>query len=152
VARARDAEAAGACFRSERVYRTRVRIHAAVRVHEGLCACVAAFQQGDLALNWLSDAMNDRPYFLWDVPVSDADLRSRLHDPDPDIRAHWQARIMREARFDDVWSYLTLKEILEDWPDIQRHLGRRRSFWEFLLQGWRADGLVPCSAGVKSRI
>ena len=87
--------------------------------------------------------MRDRPYFLWDVPITEAELRERLCDPDADTRAQWQARIMREARYEDVWSYLTLAEILRDWSDIRRHLGRRRAFWEYLLEGWRKDGLLP---------
>lgn len=87
--------------------------------------------------------MSDRPYFLWDVPVTEAELRERLRDPDADIRAQWQGRIMREARYEDVWSYLTLNEILQDWANIRRHLGRRRGLWEYLLEGWRRDGLLP---------
>jgi hypothetical protein len=90
--------------------------------------------------------MRDRPYFLWDVPVTEAELRQRLHHPDPDTRAQWQARIMREARYRDVWKYLTLDEILRDWHDIRRHLGRMRGFWEYLLNGWRKDGLLSPAA------
>jgi len=87
--------------------------------------------------------MSDRPYFIWDVPITDAELRERLQDPDPDTRAQWQGVIMREARFEEVWQYLTLTEILRDWTDIRRHLGRKRPYWEFLLNGWREDGRIP---------
>ncbi len=86
--------------------------------------------------------MRDRPYFLWDVEITEAQLRERLHHADADTRAQWQARIMREARFDEVWQYLTLDEILANWEPIKRHLGRRRAIWEFLLRGWREDGLL----------
>ncbi len=89
--------------------------------------------------------MRDRPYFLWDVPITEAQLRERLRHPDPDTRAQWQAVIMREARYADVWTYLTLDEVLRDWPDIVRHLGRMRGFWEYLLNGWRKDGLLPAA-------
>jgi hypothetical protein len=87
--------------------------------------------------------MSQKPYFLWDVPIGEAELRERLHDGDPDTRAQWEARIMREARFDDVWRYVSLDDVLRDWKHIQRHLGRQRAFWEFLIQGWRDDGLLP---------
>jgi hypothetical protein len=86
--------------------------------------------------------MRDRPYFLWDVDVTEAELRERLSAADPDVRAQWEACVMREARYDDVWRYLSLEQIERDWPQIVRHLGRRRAFWEFLLQGWRDDGLL----------
>lgn len=86
--------------------------------------------------------MRDRPYFLWDVPVTEAELRERLRDPDPRIRAQWQGCVLREARYGDVWRYVSLAEILDNWEQIRRHLGRRRAFWEFLLRGWRQDGLI----------
>jgi hypothetical protein len=86
--------------------------------------------------------MGDRPYFLWDVDVTEPELRERLRVADADARAQWQACVMREARFADVWEYLSLDEIQRDWPSIERHLGRRRAFWQFLLRGWREDGLI----------
>lgn len=87
--------------------------------------------------------MGDKPYFLWDIDVTEEQLRQRLCADDPDARAQWESWIMAEARYDDVWRYLTLEDILRDWPHIQRHLGRKRAFWEFLLRGWRNLGLVP---------
>ena len=87
--------------------------------------------------------MRNRPYFLWDVDVTEAELRERLRHPDPYIRAQWQGAVLREARYADVWRNLSLEEILRDWELIRRHLGRRRAQWEFLLNGWREDGLLP---------
>ena len=84
-----------------------------------------------------------RPYFLWDVEVTEAELLERLQTPDPDARAQWEARVLREARFADVWQYLTLTDILRDWEHIRLHLGRQRAFWDFLLRSWREDGLLP---------
>ncbi len=84
----------------------------------------------------------DKPWFLWDMNVTETEFRSRLRHEDPDIRAQWQGRLLREARFDEVWQYVTLTELLENWSRIQRHLGRMRGFWEFLLRGWRDDGLI----------
>lgn len=83
-----------------------------------------------------------RPYFLWDVDVDEEELRRKLASPDPDARAQWQGWIMAEARFDDVWQYLSLAVIVRDWEHIRRHLGRKRAFWEFLLNRWRARGLL----------
>ena len=90
----------------------------------------------------ISIAMRDRPYFLWDLEVTEATLRERLHHPDARIRAQWQGRVMREARPDEVWAYLTIEEIQRDWEHLERHLGKKRRFWAFLLDGWRADGLL----------
>jgi hypothetical protein len=87
--------------------------------------------------------VQDRPWFLWDLPVTEQEFRTRLRSDDPDIRAQWQGRLLREARFTEVWRYLTLGEVLRDWPRIRRHLGRSRPFWDFLIEGWRSRGLIP---------
>ncbi|MEW5737966.1 MAG: hypothetical protein AB1938_03515 [Myxococcota bacterium] len=45
-----------------------------------------------------------RPWFLWDVEVSDADLRARLRHKDTRPRAVAGAR--------EVWKHVTLREVL----------------------------------------
>ena len=30
-------------------------------------------------------------------------------------------------------------------PRIDRHLGRSRQFWHWLIEGWRTDGLLPAA-------
>lgn len=49
---------------------------------------------------------------------------------------------MREARYQDVWRFLRLDDILAQYDRIRPHLGRSRRFWDFLIQGWREDGLL----------
>lgn len=89
--------------------------------------------------------MDRVPYFLWwdGVEVSEDELLRRLRSPDAAERALWAGRVLREAKYGDVWKYLSLEEILRDWQLIRRNLGRRRAFWDSLLDGWRRDGLLP---------
>ncbi len=87
--------------------------------------------------------MADRPYFLWDVDITDAEFRARLKHPDPAIRAQWQGRLLAQARYREVWDYISVAEILANWDAIQRHLGRSRRSWENLFDAWRAHGLIP---------
>ena len=89
--------------------------------------------------------MSEIPYFLWsdDDQVTGEQLRVLLASDNPQVRCLWAARVMREARFDDVWGFLTLDAVLRDWPLIERHLGRARPFWQWLLNGWREDGVLP---------
>lgn len=84
----------------------------------------------------------ERPWFIWDADISDEELRARLRHPDPRIRAQWQGCVLREGRVDEVWGYVSLDEVLRDWEHIRAHLGRRRAFWEWLLDAWRRDGLL----------
>jgi hypothetical protein len=44
------------------------------------------------------DDPDARPYFLWSEQVTVAELREKLAAPDPDERALWMGRVMREAR------------------------------------------------------
>jgi len=83
------------------------------------------------------------PYFLWDAPMSVAELRARLRSAEPGERVRLLGKILREARDPDVWRFTTLEEIVALWPQLEPHLGRRRQFWKFLLDRWqepRSDG------------
>ncbi|MDQ1348382.1 MAG: hypothetical protein QG573_1756 [Acidobacteriota bacterium] len=82
------------------------------------------------------------PYFLWDEPMSVAELKQRLVTASPPEKARLLGKILREARDTDVWRFTSVQEVVELWPELTRHLGRRRPFWEFLLDGWRRQGLL----------
>ena len=82
------------------------------------------------------------PYFLWDEPMTVAALRQRLADASHPERCRLLGKILREARDTDVWRFTDLREVQALWPDISRHLGRRRPFWEFLFAAWKAERLL----------
>jgi hypothetical protein len=82
------------------------------------------------------------PYFLWDEPMSVAELQCRLLTGSPDERIRLLAKVLREARDTDVWRFTTPHEIVRLWPEISLRLGRRRAFWEFLLARWRKARLL----------
>lgn len=75
-----------------------------------------------------------RPYFLWWTDATVADLRARLADPDPDVRAYWMGALLREANTRDVWLFVDPQMIRGLWDRLQRHLGRSRAMWAYLLQ------------------
>jgi hypothetical protein len=50
-------------------------------------------------------------------------------------------RILREAWDTDVWRFTTPVEVVALWFELQRYLGRRLAFWQFLLERWRDLGL-----------
>jgi hypothetical protein len=88
--------------------------------------------------------MTKVPSFLWwdDVRISEDELREKLRSPDPAERGVWAGRVLREGTLRDVWRFVSVAAILRDWQYIERNLGRRRAFWNYLLDGWRADGLI----------
>jgi hypothetical protein len=81
-----------------------------------------------------------RPYFLWDCDMTLDELRARLADPDPEIRAYLIGKIMRQAKPDDVFTFVSPRTIRELWPQIERHLGSQRDFWTWLFKTWEAQG------------
>lgn len=83
-----------------------------------------------------------RPYFLWDEDVSMDELRARLRGGDESERLRLLAKLLREARDTDVWEFVTPEEVARELPRVAHRLGRRRAFWEFLIEGWRHDGIV----------
>jgi hypothetical protein len=81
-----------------------------------------------------------RPYFLWDCDLTLADFEARLRDPDPGVRAYFVAKLLRQAKPDDVFQFVTVATIEELWPRVDRYLGQSRAFWIWLLDTWRHQG------------
>ena len=82
------------------------------------------------------------PYFLWDDPMTVAELRRRLADASAAERIRLLGVVLREAKDTEVWRFTNPQEVAALFPHISIHLGRRRGFWEFLLARWRKAGLL----------
>lgn len=82
------------------------------------------------------------PYFLWDEPMTVAEFRERLQSGSTAEQTRLLARLLREARDTDVWIFIAPAEVWRRWPAVAPHLGRRRSFWEFLFRQWQKAGLI----------
>lgn len=78
-----------------------------------------------------------RPYFLWDENTRVEEFRERLRDPDPAVRAYYLGKLMRQAKPDDVFTFVTLREIEAQLPAVEPYLGRSRPFWLWILERWR---------------
>lgn len=69
------------------------------------------------------------------------ELRERLSRNDGE-RQRLLGKILREARDTDVWHFTTPKEVLLQWDQLSKYLGRRREFWRSLLEFWKREGLI----------
>jgi hypothetical protein len=74
--------------------------------------------------------------------VSIAELREILAHGDDYDRDRLLGKMLREARDIDVWHFVTPTQVADALPRVERRLGRRAGFWRFLVDGWRADGLL----------
>jgi len=81
-----------------------------------------------------------RPYFLWDLDLSLEAFEARLQDPDPEVRGYFLGKLMRQAKPDDVFSFVTVDEIRAQLPVVDRYLGSTREFWHWLLDAWQRHG------------
>lgn len=86
--------------------------------------------------------VDKRPYFLWDEDISIREFKQRLGGDDATERLRMLAKLMREARDTDVWTFITPQEAADAMPLLARKLGRRQAFWEFLIDGWRRHGVI----------
>ena len=75
-----------------------------------------------------------RPYFLWWTQSTVGDLKRALKSEESATRAYWLGALLREANSRDVWLFTTADEIRQAWPELLRHLGRKRTMWAWLLR------------------
>lgn len=87
-------------------------------------------------------APKDRPDFLWDEPLSRDDLKKVLAGEDEKESLYYAAKILREARFEEVWEYFSPAFLASRWEKLRARLGRKKGFWEFFYSTWRAHGLI----------
>jgi hypothetical protein len=80
-----------------------------------------------------------RPYFLWDEELTLDEFRARLCDDDAAVRAYYLGKLMRQAKPDDVFTFVSLAQVEAELPAVERYLGRTRDFWIWLLGQWRAN-------------
>ena len=80
--------------------------------------------------------------FAWDRYETAASLKRRL---DTTSGAEWlrtAAWLMREARVEQVWQFVTLQQVADAFPQISPMLGKRRPVWEHLLRAAHELGRI----------
>lgn len=76
-----------------------------------------------------------RPYFIWDYDLSEDKIRVILRKGDEPEKLWLIGRILTHARFEDVWQYLTLKDIAEAFPKL-RLPSEVKKDWQRALNVW----------------
>lgn len=83
-----------------------------------------------------------RPYFFWDRRITVAELRDAIASTDHPEHLDLLAHLLREARPDEVWQYVTPQQVAAEWPRLAPRLGRRRDFWSWVIESWRRLGFL----------
>ena len=84
-----------------------------------------------------------RPYFLWDTELPLEQFEARLNSQDPSVRSYFIGKLMRQAKPDDVLTFLSPSQVAAAFPSVDKHLGESRPFWSWLLAKWRELGVLP---------
>ena len=80
-----------------------------------------------------------RPYFLWSEELTLAEFSERLRDPA--AADYWLATLLRQAKPDDVYRFVSLAEIARRWPGVRAGVGgRMRDFWDWRVRRWKEHG------------
>jgi hypothetical protein len=79
------------------------------------------------------------------------EFRERLRDPDPAVRAYNLGKLMRRAKPDDVFTFVTLREIEEQLPAVEPYLGRSRPFWLWIPGVSSATASAPQPVSVSGK-
>jgi len=79
--------------------------------------------------------MTNTPYFLWDYDTTESDVRRILQDGSS-VEKQWLiARILTSAKFDDVWKYLKVKDVVEHFPYLKMR-PQIKANWARALNVW----------------
>ncbi len=82
------------------------------------------------------------PYFMWDYGYTVGQIKDILAHGSEAERLWMMAKILRDARYEDVWKFITLEDFLKYRKALIPRLGRQRPFWEFLYSRWVKQGIV----------
>ncbi|MFQ5627186.1 MAG: hypothetical protein ACE5I1_00380 [bacterium] len=82
------------------------------------------------------------PYFMWDYQYTVGQVKETLAHGSEAERLWMMAKIMRDARYCDVWKFITLREFLDYRERLMQRLGWKRGFWQFLYSRWIQYGMV----------
>lgn len=81
-----------------------------------------------------------RPYFIWDYDLTEDDVRAILRSDNEYEKIWMMVRILESARWEDIWRYLTLKQVRHYWPQIYRRMRPQiRETWNWAMQVWERE-------------
>ncbi len=95
--------------------------------------------------HYLLDVSRDDivPYFMWDYQYTVGEIKKMLAEGDENQRLWLMAKIMRDARYSDVWKFISLQDFLKYRERLMRgRLGWKKGFWEFLYSRWIKYGII----------
>lgn len=77
-----------------------------------------------------------RPYFMWDYSLDNTAIRDILRQGTPQEKAWIIGRILNYARWHDIWDYLTVADIRDNFENLHFRRSQDRELWAYALERW----------------
>ncbi|HOK41548.1 MAG TPA: hypothetical protein PLD27_10975 [bacterium] len=93
----------------------------------------------------LTNDINDEnkiPYFMWDYFLTNREIKEILKSDDENKKIWLIAKILRDAKFTDIWKLVDKKVLLKYWDKIYLRLGQQKQLWKFVIDKWFEYGFI----------
>lgn len=80
-----------------------------------------------------------RPYFFWDYDLTEEQVRDILRSGNEIEKAWVITRILEYARWEDIWHYLTVDDIRQNFEHLRFRWPQVRDLWAYALKVWAGD-------------
>ena len=80
--------------------------------------------------------MAERLYFFWDYNITDEDIQEILRSDNETEKVWVITRLLQSAQWEDIWKYITLDDIRENFGRIQFRTPDVRNLWAHALAIW----------------
>ena len=80
--------------------------------------------------------VSQRLYFFWDYDISDEEVRRILRSGSPAEKAWVITRILEYAKWDDIWHYLTVADVRQNFEHLRFRRPQDRELWAYALDRW----------------
>ncbi len=75
-------------------------------------------------------------YFFWDYDLTEEDVRAILRGENETEKIWVMTRILEAAHWNDIWQFLTLKDIRSNFARIQWRTPYLKDLWAHALEVW----------------
>lgn len=82
--------------------------------------------------------VHDKPTFLWDYDLTADDVRRILASGTPVERRWLMERILTQARWEEIWQYLTPQQVRDCLPELKLP-PTLKATWARALELWLDD-------------
>ncbi len=76
---------------------------------------------------------NEIPYFCWDRKYTVDDILKKIDGSEKYKTIAW---LLREAKFQDIWFFITPQYLFLNYSKIEKHLGKDKLFWAYIIGVW----------------